>query len=272
MVTITKNIDVDSQQVLHSIGYDNGRKPSARVLSLIKEYADDVCRLIKPSYSYVVRDIESAEDSRVAIEGSVIFQSEVVSRLLSNCEKVAVFVLTIGDQLEDMVFQLVEDKLVLQAAILDAIGSGVVETVADFVRDRIGDMDCAKGLCKSRLSPNEYAKMKSREDEKASETRLKNYFFYDCWGNIAEATQSTLKTIDYLWFSPQRMDFGDVLATSSANATDTIGGRQLSYEAIGPQLDLLGIGTAQLNKQRLAAGKVRDTYADSRKLSERSIG
>lgn len=69
----------------------------------------------------------------------------------------------------------------------------------------------AEGLCTTRLSPTEYNKQKRRDDEEASETRLRNYFFGDCWDNIAEEIQSKLKTIDYLWFSPQKMDFGDVV-------------------------------------------------------------
>jgi len=65
-----------------------------------------------------------------------------------------VFLVTIGNRLEEMVCHLAEDGLVLQAAVLDAIGSSVVETVADFVQDRIGEVASAQGLCISqRFSP-----------------------------------------------------------------------------------------------------------------------
>jgi len=150
MVAISNEIDIDSQQVLHDIGYEAEHKPSARILSLIEEYADNVCCLIEPSYSYIVNDIESVKGARVAIEDSVVFQSGVLAQLLGQCEKVAVFVLTIGNRLEEMVCQLTEDKLIVQAAVLDAIGSGVAETVADFVQDRITEEASANGLCVSR--------------------------------------------------------------------------------------------------------------------------
>lgn len=154
MVAISNQIDIDSQQVLHRIGYDTDRRPSARMESLINEYVDNVCHLIEPSYSYVVRDIELVQGPLVVIEGFVTFKSKVIARLLEQCGKVAVFALTIGNRLEEMVGRLAEDKLVLQAAVLDAIGSGVVETVADFVQDRIGEVASAQGLCSSqRFSP-----------------------------------------------------------------------------------------------------------------------
>ena len=150
MVTITNEIDIDSQRVLRSIGCGADCIPSARIESLINEYVDNVCHLIEPSYSYVVRDITLVQGSRVVIEGSITFRSRVIARLLKQCDKVVVFVATIGNRLEEMVCHLAEDKLVLQAAVLDAIGSGVIETVADFVQDRIGEVARAQGLCISR--------------------------------------------------------------------------------------------------------------------------
>ena len=154
MLAISNQIDIDRQQVLRSIGYCADCTPSARIESLINEYVENTCHLIEPSYSYVVRDIESVQGSRVVIEGSVIFESKVIARLLEQCEKVAVFALTIGNRLEEMVCHLAEDGLVVQAAVLDAIGSGAVEVVADFVQDRIDEIASAKGLYNSqRFSP-----------------------------------------------------------------------------------------------------------------------
>ena len=154
MVAISNQIDIDTQQVLHNIGYCADCTPSARIESLINEYIENTCHLIEPSYSYVVRGVSLVQGSRIVIEGSVTFQSEVIARLLEQCEKVAVFLVTIGNRLEEMVCHLAEDGLVLQAAVLDAIGSSVVETVADFVQDRIGEVASAQGLCISqRFSP-----------------------------------------------------------------------------------------------------------------------
>jgi len=150
MVAISNQVDIDSQQVLRSIGYNADCEPSARIESLINEYVDNACHLIEPLYSYVIRDIELVQGPLVIIEGFVTFKSKGIARLLGQCEKVAVFTLTIGNRLEEMVSQLAEDKLMLQAAVLDAVGSGVVETTADFVQDRIGEVASAQGLCISR--------------------------------------------------------------------------------------------------------------------------
>ena len=82
------------------------------------------------------------------------FQSKVVAQLMEQCEKVAVFLVTIGNHLEETVRQMAEDGLILQATVLDAIGSVAAETVADFVQGRVDEVARAHGLCTSlRFSP-----------------------------------------------------------------------------------------------------------------------
>jgi len=151
---IRNELDIDTQQVLNHIGYGTKHTPSARIESLVKEYADNICHLIEPSYSYVIRDINSVRGSRIFIEGSVTFRSNVIAQLLEQCQKVDVFVVTIGSRLGDVVRQLAEDGLMVQAAVLDAIGSDAAETLAHVVQDIIGKEAEAEGLGISlRFSP-----------------------------------------------------------------------------------------------------------------------
>ncbi len=151
----TKNeIGIDMHQVLHNIGYGADCKLPARIASLINEYVENAYHLIDPSYLCVIRDIKLVQGSIVTIEGSIAFRSEVIARLLEQCEKAAVFLVTIGKQLEETASRLAEDGLILQATVLDAIGSVAVEKVADFVLSRVGEVACAQGLSISqRFSP-----------------------------------------------------------------------------------------------------------------------
>jgi len=150
MIAISNPIDIDSQQVLYSIGYADGCEPPPRVESLVNDYVENVHDLIAPSFSFVIRDVEMVLGSSVVIEGSIIFQSHIIARLLEQCEKVAVFTLTIGNLLEEMANLLAEDGLVIQAMVLDAIGSVATEKVADFVQERIGRVANAVGFHISR--------------------------------------------------------------------------------------------------------------------------
>jgi cobalamin-dependent methionine synthase I len=67
---------------------------------------------------------------------------------------VAIFLVTIGKYLEETSFQLARDGLILQATVLDAIGSNAVEKVAGFAQARIKEIVKAEGRVTSqRFSP-----------------------------------------------------------------------------------------------------------------------
>jgi len=143
-------ITIDRQQVLSHIGCSDDYEPSLRIKSLVNDYIENYHNLIDFSYSYIIRDIESVQENRVNIENSITLASKVISQLLKRCEKVAIFVLTIGNHLEDMVAYLAEHGLVLQATVLDAIGSGTAEQLAVFVEDRIRESATSRGFVISR--------------------------------------------------------------------------------------------------------------------------
>jgi len=147
---VAVDIEIDKKQVCHYIGYEDDKNLSARISSLIDDYAEHAHDLINPLYSYVIKDVEWARGSISLIEGSVIFKSRIIAQLLERCPQVAIFLVTIGKYLEETAFQLARDGLILQATVLDAIGSDAVEKVADFAQDRIKEVAKARGLVTSR--------------------------------------------------------------------------------------------------------------------------
>lgn len=150
MVTASNRFDIDRQRVFRDIGYATDSEPSARMVSLVNDYIENAHQFIAPSFSYVVRDIELVEGTSVIFKEGVIFESGVIARLLEKANKVAVFVLTIGDYLEDTAARLAQDGLVLQSAVLDAIGSDAAERLADSVESQISEVAHNQGLTISR--------------------------------------------------------------------------------------------------------------------------
>ncbi len=154
MLATSNQLDIGSQQVLRNIGYDTDCEPPARTVSLVIEYLENAHHLIDPSYSYVIKNVEWVHGSITLIEDSIIFKSQVIARLLEKCQKVAVFALTVGNRLEEMVRQLAKEKLVLKASVLDAIGSVATEKLADAVQAQIDEKAHANGqVISRRFSP-----------------------------------------------------------------------------------------------------------------------
>ena len=148
------SIEIDKEQVCRYIGYEDGQKLSARISSLVDDYAEHAHSLINPSYSYVIKDVEWARGSMAFVEGSIIFKSRIIAKLLERCTQVAIFLATIGKYLEETSFRLAKDGLILQATVLDAIGSAAVEKVADFVQSGTREIAKAQGdVISRRFSP-----------------------------------------------------------------------------------------------------------------------
>ncbi len=144
------DIEIDKKQVYHYIGYEDDHKLSARISSLVDDYAKHAHQLINPLYSYIIKDVEWARGSIAFVEDSIIFKSQVVVQLLEQCQQVAIFLVTIGKYLEETAWKLARDGLVLQATVLDAVGSDAVEKAADGVQDKIQAIAGTEGLITSR--------------------------------------------------------------------------------------------------------------------------
>jgi cobalamin-dependent methionine synthase I len=150
MLAISNQLDIDKQSVLSQIGYVDEYQPSARIESLVNDYIENYHDMLAPSYSYTIKNVIAVRGKSVIIEDSIKFESEIISQLLAQCEKVAIFATTIGSHLEEMVAYLAENGLVLQATVLDAIGSNAAERSAVFVEDKIRRLASFFGLSASR--------------------------------------------------------------------------------------------------------------------------
>jgi hypothetical protein len=150
MLPIDNRIEVDPQNVLSRIGYADEYEPSGRIASLVNDYIENYHHMLAPAYAYRVRNIKSVKGRQIDLGEGIVLESGVLARLLKRCGLVAFFALTIGSYLEEMVAHLAEHRLVLQATVLDAIGSGAAENVANDVSSRIEEIAAMGGLVTSR--------------------------------------------------------------------------------------------------------------------------
>ena len=144
------DIEIDRRRVLHNLGYSDEGEPSAAISSLVNEYMENAHQLIEPAYSYVIRNVDAVRGSIAVVEEPIIFESQVIARLLERCSMVAVFLVTIGSHLEETAGRLADDDLILQSYVLDAIGSDAVEIVVDYVQDQTRQMAHDDGFVISR--------------------------------------------------------------------------------------------------------------------------
>jgi len=150
MVTVKNQLNIDIKQVLQRLGYDDGCEPPIRTITLISEYIDSAQSLVKPSYSYVIKNVAWADGAISLVAGSIMFKSQVIAQLLEKCAKVAVLALTIGENIDLKISQLADEGQVLQSSILDAVGSVITENLADAISDELSEIARAYGMATSR--------------------------------------------------------------------------------------------------------------------------
>lgn len=150
MLTLNQPIRLDAESILSRIGYANDDRPSRRIAVLVDDYIENYNDFISPACSYVYRRIESIDGDRVDIGDGMVLKSRKLARALADGELVAVFAVTIGNYLEDMATQLAEDGLMVQATVLDAIGSGSVEKLAGIFEDHVREVATSAGMVISR--------------------------------------------------------------------------------------------------------------------------
>lgn len=117
---------IDRNAVCWRLGY-RGHTPSMSILSLVDSQIARAHKLIKPVYTYKLREIEDIQEEQVFMAGSLVFTSKVVSYVLSDCRWAAVFLATIGSGLGEEMSKLMKKGDTLGVLILDAIGSEAVE-------------------------------------------------------------------------------------------------------------------------------------------------
>ncbi|MCJ7604994.1 MAG: hypothetical protein MUO19_03050 [Dehalococcoidales bacterium] len=150
MLKINEPISLEPESIFDRLGYGITDNPSNRIVTLVDDYIDNYNEFISPSCSYIYRPSAGAQGDFVDIGDSLTLESTLLSRMLANCEMVAVFAASIGNYLEDIAGQLYEDGMIVQATVLDAIGSGSVEKIAGILEDTVRDAAAEAGMVISR--------------------------------------------------------------------------------------------------------------------------
>jgi len=150
MTDLGIDIRIDGADVCRSLGYRSTDSPSANIAVLIDDCIAKSLPLLQPAYACVIREVSSVHGPVSVLDDGSRFESKIVGQLLEHCRKVAVYVLTIGGQIEEMSSALAEDGFITEAYVVDSIGSSATERLAEVVQGKIAQEASALGLRASR--------------------------------------------------------------------------------------------------------------------------
>lgn len=139
MIEAIKNfrINIDKKEVCRYLGYHNGRRPTSSISSLIDKEIEESYGLIRPVGFYRILEIVRIRRPHIILDNGLMITSKVSSQILSDCLQVAIFVVTIGGNLEEKAAKLMGEGRMLKATVLDAIGSEAADKTACYLHEKI---------------------------------------------------------------------------------------------------------------------------------------
>ena len=144
---------IDPAEVLRFQGYKPGRDvPTADVRTLFDEALAEGRRLMAPRAVARWAPVTRRDADALVVEGEALVIPHIGERW-GPVDQVAVAVCTIGEALEQRVSALWAARELPLASMLDSVGSGAVESLAEYVNDLL----CQQGLpalrVTNRISP-----------------------------------------------------------------------------------------------------------------------
>ena len=145
---------IDPDEVLRFQGYKRGIDvPGPAVMALFDEALAIGRRLLAPRAVIRWLDVTRASEGSLELDGTILTIPEV-GRLWGPVEHVAAAVATVGDAVERRVAELWEARELPLASMLDSVGSGAVESLAEYVNDLLCQEAIGRGLrATNRISP-----------------------------------------------------------------------------------------------------------------------
>ena len=146
-------VAIDPDEVLRFQGYKRGRDvPGADVLALFDAALAEGRQLMRPRALVRWAPVTRLSPDALEVDGRTLHIPRI-GHLWGEVEHAAVALCTIGDALERRVAALWEARELPLASMLDSVGSGAVESLAEYVNDVL----CQQGLpalkVTNRISP-----------------------------------------------------------------------------------------------------------------------
>lgn len=147
------SLNIAREQVFQELGYAENAIPEffSRQIDEILESYRGLCKI---RAAYRVVDVSAKKDYSLSVNNIMFDLNKTVTSQLKNAQKLAVFICTIGAQMETWSSQLFSEGDGVKAHFVDTIASVAIEKATDVLHDLIEQKMVEKGLSvTNRFSP-----------------------------------------------------------------------------------------------------------------------
>ena len=136
------------------IGLDDHSERGLAISKSLDESLAKAISLSKPNYTQKVKKITRIGEDLIELEGGIRFSSGKISQYIKGASHVVIYLVTIGEEIENAASLETKGKEPLEGYLLDRLGSFAVESLAEAVENKIRkDYSILRKSVSRRYSP-----------------------------------------------------------------------------------------------------------------------
>lgn len=121
----------DSDKLGGLLGAKDSSDMSPSLIKKIEFWSEELSERMEPNVSYITKRIDNIEDGRIRLEGGVDLKSSKICKVLGDCDRLVVFIATVGSYVSARISRLMKSNRMTDAYLADAISSVAVESIVD---------------------------------------------------------------------------------------------------------------------------------------------
>lgn len=144
-------VEIAKKRLLRRLGGSRNSNISTRLKAQIQKAIREIRRSARPRAIYRMLPIKDVNGSVVLDDGTAL-KSQRLADVLNPCNKAAVFLVTMGSDLDRLIHETMENRP-HYGVVLDAAASVAAESAAQYVQDAIGTQLSGDEATTMRYSP-----------------------------------------------------------------------------------------------------------------------
>lgn len=137
-------VDLATREVLRMMGGAHRRPIESDVLSLVSRLMSEAAPCVQARGVYLIRDVEGMTDRELKLRGCPPFFGPI-AKFLRPAQRVAVYVVTIGDAIERRASQWASEGHTVESYTLHAIGSAAAAAAVDALVEHLWTHEAGPG-------------------------------------------------------------------------------------------------------------------------------
>ncbi len=130
------DVRLDPEEVLRVMGGVHKVPVRQSLIRMVERHIEEFRQKIHARGVYVIHKVESRTADRLVLRGCPPFEGQIAA-FMAPALRVAVFVVTIGDEIELSAERRMEQGATLEGFAIDAMGSAAVDAAADAMADHV---------------------------------------------------------------------------------------------------------------------------------------